>query len=344
MSDGHLAVTELLGAWALDACSVEETATVQEHLAGCPACAAEADRLGRAVAGLATTVAVPPPARLRGAVLAAATARRPAAGVDATAGYGRWVDRFDALLEGLTPAQWRQRVVHDWTAQDLVAHLLATDGLLVAQLDAGPAEAPEDPAELDGALPGRASAASIGEHRGRPPERTRAAWRAQADQLLGGVGEPGALGRRVRLSDPRLPRQPLGTALVQRLFETWIHTGDLRAALGGPAAPPEEGDVGLIVGFGVGLLPAALRLAGADRRAGSARLVLVGPGGGDWTISPAIQRAPARPPDATVTMDAVEFCYLLGNRRDPGSVPHRVEGDPDLAAILLRAATTLGCD
>jgi hypothetical protein len=51
-----------------------------------------------------------------------------------------------------------------------------------------------------------------------------------------------------------------------------------------------------------------------------------------------------RPPDVTVTMEAVEFCYLLGNRRDPDSVPHRVEGDPALAATLLRAATTLGCD
>ena len=35
---------------------------------------------------------------------------------------------------------------------------------------------------------------------------------------------------------------------------------------------------------------------------------------------------------------------LLGNRRDPDSVPHRVEGDPAVAATLLHAATTLGCD
>jgi len=77
----------------------------------------------------------------------------------------------------------------------------------------------------------------------------------------------------------------------------------------------------------------------------SARLVLVGPAGGDGTISPAVQRVGVRrPPDATVTMEAVEFCYLLGNRRDPDSVPHRVEGDPAVAATLLRAATTLGCD
>uniref|UniRef100_UPI00397CBC6F zf-HC2 domain-containing protein n=1 Tax=Salmonella sp. SAL4357 TaxID=3159878 RepID=UPI00397CBC6F len=78
---------ELLGAWALDACSAEEAATVEGHLAGCPACTAEADRLGRAVTGLATTVALPPPARLRGAILAAAVARRPAAGEEASSGY-----------------------------------------------------------------------------------------------------------------------------------------------------------------------------------------------------------------------------------------------------------------
>jgi uncharacterized protein (TIGR03083 family) len=344
MNDGHAAVTELLGAWALDACSLEETATVEDHLAGCPACAAEADRLGRAVAGLATTVAVPPPARLRGAVLAAAVARRPATGDEASTGYAAWVDRFDTLLQSLTPAQWRERVVHDWTVQDLVAHLTATDELLVAQLGSADAETPEDPAELDGGLPARRTAAAIGEHRGRPPGRTRAVWRAQAARLLRDVGEPGTLDRQVRLTDPRLPRQPLRTALVQRLFETWIHTDDIGTVLGGPPVPPDERHVALIVAFGVHLLPAALRLAGADRPARSARLVLDGPAGGDWTISPAVQRAPALPPDATVTMDAVEFCYLLGNRRDPDSVPHRVEGDPAVAATLLRAATTLGCD
>jgi uncharacterized protein (TIGR03083 family) len=344
MNDGHAAVTELLGAWALDACSAEETATVEDHLAGCPACTAEADRLGRAVAGLATTVAVPPPARLRGAVLDAAVARRPAAGDEASTGYATWVDRFDTLLESLTAAQWRERVVHDWTVQDLVAHLTATDELLVAQLGSADDETLEDPAELDGGLPARRTAAAIVEHRGRPPERTRAAWRAQADLLLRDVGEPDALDRQVRLADPRLPRQPLRTAVIQRLFETWIHTDDIRTVLGGPPAPPDERHIAMIVAFGVRLLPAALRLAGADRPPRSARLVLVGPGGGDWVISPAVQRVPARPPDATVTMDAVEFCYLLGNRRDPDTVPHRVEGDPAVAATLLRAATTLGCD
>jgi uncharacterized protein (TIGR03083 family) len=344
MNDGHAAVGELLGAWAVDACSAEESAAVEDHLASCPACAAEAESLGRTLAGLATTVAVPPPARLRGAVLAAAVARRPAAGDEASTGYAAWVERFGTLLESLTPAQWHERVVYDWTVQDLVAHLIATDELLVAQLGSTDDATLEDPAELDGGLPARRTATTIGEHRGRPPWRTRAAWRAQADLLLAEVGEPGALDRQVLLADPRLPRQPLRTALVQRLFETWIHTDDIGRVLGGPPAVPDERHVALIVALGVHLLPAALRLAGADRPPRSARLVLAGPGGGDWIISPAVQDASARPPDATVTMDAVEFCYLLGNRRDPGAVPHRVEGDPAVATNLLRAATMLGCD
>jgi uncharacterized protein (TIGR03083 family) len=243
MNDNHAAVTELLGAWALDACSAEETATVEGHLAGCPTCSAEADRLGRATAGLATTLAVLPPARLRGAVLAGARAARPAAGEEASAGYAAWVDRFDMLLAGLTPTQWRERVVHDWTVQDLVAHLIATDELLVAQLGAGGAETPEDPAELDDTLPVRRSAASISEHRGRPPGRTRGAWRAQADRLLRDArsNTPGALDRQVRLADPRLPRQPLRTALVQRLFETWIHTDDVRRVWAARPPRPTSG-------------------------------------------------------------------------------------------------------
>jgi uncharacterized protein (TIGR03083 family) len=343
MNDGHTAVSELLGAWALDACSAEETATVEAHLAGCPACTAEADRLGRAAAGLGVTVAAAPPRRLRGAVLEAALARRPAARADAGAGYAAWVHRFDALLQDLTPEQWRRRVVHGWSVQDLVAHLSATDELLAAQLAPVPAAAPEGPAEADAALPARRSAAAIDEHRGRPPERTRTAWRAQADRLLRDAARPAALDRPVRLSDPRLPRQPLRVAIVQRLFETWIHTDDVRGALGGPPVPPGVEHAALIVAFGVGLLPAAVRLLGGDQPAGSVRLVLTGPAGGDWTL-PLGTGGPASTPAATVTMDAVEFCYLLGNRRDPGSVAHTVEGDPDLAAKLLRAAATLGCD
>ena len=69
-------------------------------------------------------------------------------------------------------------------------------------------------------------------------------------------------------------------------------------------------------------------------------LRLEGPGGGTWTVPP----GGAGPVGATVTAPAVEFFYLMGNRRDPGTVATAVTGDRALAAALLRAATTLGCD
>ena len=344
MNDGHAAVTGLLGAWSLDACSAEETATVEDHLAGCPACAAEADRLGRVAAGLAATVAAPPPARLRDAVLAAAVAARPAAGEEAT-GYASWVERFDTLLERLTPAQWRQRVVHDWSVQDLVAHLIATDGLLAAQLGSA------DDERLRGARRARRRAAGTTQRRGHrrapgPAARAHpAAWRAQADRLLRAARSdtPGALDRRVRLADPRLPRQPLRTALVQRLFETWIHADDVGGVLGGPPAPPSERQVALIVGFGVRLLPAALRLAGADRPPRSARLVLVGPGGGDWTISPAA-RTPRRAPGRHRHDGRRRVLLPARQPARPGLGPAPGRGRPGRRGQLLRATTTLGCD
>src|SRR4029453_13488001 len=96
MNDGHAAVTELLGAWALDACSAEETATIEDHLAGCPSCSAEADRLGQGTAGPAPTGAPPPGAGARrpgapGArpAPAAAARHRPGRGRGPSAGRRR---------------------------------------------------------------------------------------------------------------------------------------------------------------------------------------------------------------------------------------------------------------
>jgi hypothetical protein len=90
---------------------------------------------------------------------------------------------------------------------------------------------------------------------------------------------------------------------------------------------PRPSCIALIAALGVRLLPAALRLLSADQPGRRVRLVLVGPGGGDWTV-PLGAGTPPAPPDATVTMEAVEFCHLLGDRREPSSVPHTVQGIP----------------
>ena len=112
---------DLLGAYALDACSPAEAATVAAHAAGCTTCADEIDHLIAAAQRVGTTNAAPPPAALRNRVLAAALAARPAAepaAGDALDPYALQVAAFDELLRGLTDEEWylpsgKYRTVHD---------------------------------------------------------------------------------------------------------------------------------------------------------------------------------------------------------------------------------------
>jgi uncharacterized protein (TIGR03083 family) len=234
------------------------------------------------------------------------------------------VVELDELLAGLAPEQWRTTVVHGWRVPELVAHLASNDSTLASELGL-PAAGASPPA------PG--------------PEAVHRAWRAQADAMLDYVDGGGAavLDRPVRLVGPWEPRYPVHQALVQRAFETWVHAEDIRAALGRPPSPPDPRRVARIVALGVGLLPSSLRLLGLEHPGRTARLLLRGPGGGQWMV-PLRPGAEPGEPDVTIWADAVEFCYLIGNRRDPAALPHTVEGDRSLATDLLRAATKLGCD
>jgi uncharacterized protein (TIGR03083 family) len=309
-----------LGAWAVDACSAEDAVLVEAHLATCAACAAEADRLRQAGGWLGVEEAVAPPAGLRATVLAAALRARPAGAPPATGQaevYAAQVDAMDSLVGELSAEQWRQRVVHDWTVNELLAHLTSTDGTLAGEL-------------------GLPAASTAG---------TRAAWRSQADAVLRqvAVGGPAALDRPVRLAGQEPAREPTRLALAQRAFETWVHGNDIRAALGRPPRDPPAGLVSNTIALGVRLLPAALRRAGAEHPGRTAELVLEGAGGGRWTV-PLGPGAAGGAADVTVIAKAADFCALMGNRRDPAELPHTVSGDPALAADLLRAATTLGCD
>ena len=81
----------LVGAYALDAVDDLERARFDRHLATCPSCADEVAELRAAAGRLADLTEVPPPARLRAAVLAE-VARTPQAraGRRARTGEARW--------------------------------------------------------------------------------------------------------------------------------------------------------------------------------------------------------------------------------------------------------------
>jgi len=81
------------GAYAADALPREERAEVEQHLAECPACAQEVAEMRAALTRLADAAAVPPPAALRGRVLAEVARTRqlpPLTGLAGRPARGRW--------------------------------------------------------------------------------------------------------------------------------------------------------------------------------------------------------------------------------------------------------------
>jgi uncharacterized protein (TIGR03083 family) len=337
-SSEHAQIAEALGAWVLDACPQPEADQVEAHVAACPECAAEADQLRAVTGALASLEATRPPAGLRERVRASAFRRRapsPRLGADpwetssdAAASYTDAVGLLDALLEGLTPAQWQATVLRDRSVQQLLHHLVASDHSLASQL-----------------LPAPPVPESIGtEQEVADPLATRESWRAQAGALLDHVGAAGRTGLRrpVRLLAPEGPPQPVSYALAQRTFETWIHADDIRTALGRPPRPLPTRHLRLVAGLGVRLLPLALRRLGREHPGRTGRLVLEGEGAHTWTL-PLAMGSRAGEPDVTIRMDLSDFCYLMGNRRRPETVACTIQGERSLAFDLLTATSTLGC-
>lgn len=317
---------DLLGAYVVDGCaSTAEATTVSRHAAGCPSCAAEIDVLDRTAQRLALTSLRRPAPGLRERVLAAALAARPARELAVGRSldpYAGQVAKFGQLLARLTPAQWRLPTPGPYASvRDLVGHLAANDGLVAADL--GIARAP--------------SASDTGRR-----------WREQADVLLREVSRagPAVLDRNVRLAGKdataRPLRRPLGEALTQRAFETWIHADDVRTALRLPTESPPPQTIARIVDFGLRLLPAAMDAAGAGHPGQAISLVLTGPGGGGRQV--ALSATAPGAVVAEVTMPAERFCRLLAGRVPVAEAGAQTRGDPAAVAHFLAVAVTMGCD
>ncbi|WP_431043822.1 zf-HC2 domain-containing protein [Streptomyces sp. P1-3] len=143
----HTVLKSLLGAWALAACSGEETAAVEAHLNDCVPCAEEALRLRDAVGLLHHEDSLDLDPRLRTRVLAGCLDRRPARVPvpEWASAYDAEAARLDALLRDMGGAEWRapvrlrwfdgERLVgRDTTVHGVIGHLMAVDGLLAASL------------------------------------------------------------------------------------------------------------------------------------------------------------------------------------------------------------------
>ncbi|GAA4914557.1 zf-HC2 domain-containing protein [Streptomyces coeruleoprunus] len=362
----HGVLKSLLGAWALTACSTEETAAVEAHLTECAPCAEEALRLRDAVGLLHSERDLDLDPLLRSRVLENCLGRRPARiPVPAWAGpYDAETARLDALLRDIGESEWHASVRLKWfegerqvsrstTVAGVIGHLLAVDGLVATALDlddplgARDPDAPQDPASRTEAYWSAARQPATPCVRGR--------WRDQAHALVrtvsfagAGVGDLIGAVRDVLAAPPGRPAGPGLRVLGAR--------GGHRVRRGLPVRAAGGAHLHGMIDLAARLLPAALAerrragLAGPPRalvEAGapgrSLHLEVEGSGGGHWYIaldSPAAVGSPDQEV-AQVALDGVEFCQLVAGRISPEEAAAGQDGDREAIKDVLFAAASL---
>ncbi|MFJ9886118.1 zf-HC2 domain-containing protein [Streptomyces sp. NPDC091287] len=360
----HRVLKALLGAWALSACSAEETAAVEDHLTVCAPCADEALRLRDAVGLLHTDGSLDLDPSLRSRVMDGCLGRRPARipVPEYAAAYDAETARLDALLRDIGDSEWHAPVRLRWfeeerevtrrtTVAGVIGHLMAVDGLLSAALGL------DDPLGGGEALLGpseRTERYWSAAH--RPPTRAvREPWRAQSHELIRTASFAGRNVAETSVSYGAFAL-PLPDALLDRAFECWVHGGDIADAVDYPYQAPTAAHLHRMIDLAARLLPAAMAgrrraglagpakelvTAGAPGR--SVHLEIEGHGGGDWYIpldSPAALGSPERTV-AQVALDGVEFCRLAAGHISPVEAAAGQEGDREAIRDVLFATASL---
>ncbi|WP_033321928.1 zf-HC2 domain-containing protein [Streptomyces yerevanensis] len=363
----HRVLKSLLGAWALAACSPEETAAVEEHLGICGACADEALRLREAVGLLHKPESLDLDPTLRTRVLEGCLARRPPRipVPEWAAPYDAETARLDALLQDFGDAEWHAPVRLHWfegdkptnrrtTVAKVIAHLLAVDGLVAVAL--GLDDPLGDIAARAQTPAGRTEAFWHAAH--FPHTRSvRGPWREQSHDLVRTVSF--AAGGSGQLSVPYGDFElPLRDAMLDRAFECWVHAWDIAEAVDYPYEPPAPRQLHRVIDLGARMLPGALAarrqagLAGPGRArhlvpAGapgrSLRLEIEGSGGGEWLIP---LDSPGALPSADhevahVALDGVEFCRLAAGHVSPEEAAAGQKGDREAIRDVLFAAASM---
>ncbi|MGC5343139.1 zf-HC2 domain-containing protein [Streptomyces sp. DT24] len=374
----HRVLKSLLGAWALAACSAEETEAVEEHLTECAPCADEALRLRDAVGLLHIDRSLDLDPMLRNRVLEGCLSRRPA-GIpvpDWAAPYDAETARLDSLLRDIGDGEWHAPVRLRWfdgreeatrrtTVAGVIGHLMTVDGLISAALGlddplislAGPARPGHGAREIP--LSPTTRTETYWSAVRRPPTRTvREPWRDQSHALIRTVSfaARNVDGLSVPYGDFALPLQD---ALLERAFECWVHAGDIADAVAYPYEAPSAAHLHRLIDLAARMLPGALAerrrvgLAGPARPPGTAdapgrsiHLEIEGSGGGDWYIpldSPTASAGPGSPDHAVaqVALDGVEFCQLVAGHVSPVEAAAGQEGDREAISDVLFAAASL---
>lgn len=373
----HRVLKALLGAWALSACSAEETLAVEDHLTACAPCADEALRLRDAVGLLHTDGSLDLDPGLRARVMDGCLGRRPARIPipEWTTPYDAETARLDALLRDIGDSEWHAPVRLQWfederavtrrtTVAGVIGHLMAVDGLVSAALGL------DDPLGAVAVLGTSEVTGGAAEVPLSPTRRTETYWSATHPPATRAVREPWRnltheLIRTASLAGRSVAERsvsygefalPLQDALLDRAFECWVHGTDIAEAVDYPYKPPSAAHLHRMIDLAARMLPAALAgrrragLAGPARElvapgepGRSVHLEVEGHGGGDWYIaldSPAALGTPDRAV-AQVALDGVEFCQLVAGHISPVEAAAGQEGDREAIRDVLFASASL---
>lgn len=220
-----------------------------------------------------------------------------------------WLDGIVAPL----PAQdWALATpAPGWTIAHQIAHLLWTDRVAWTSItdEAAFRELLVDAQKvMDTFVDDAAEEAAA-----LPPEQLLAAWRTTRAGLHAALREVPD-GRKLLWFGPPMSAASMATA---RLMETWAHGLDVADALGvdAPATPRLKS----IAHLGVRTRDFAFSVHGLTPPADPFRVELTAPGDGVWAWGP--EEAAQR-----VSGSALDFCYLVTQRRPRAALDVRAEG------------------
>ena len=325
---------ELAALLALDALGPDEQADVELRLGTFHT------PLSEASAALAELAATAPPADLRADTIGRALARRPAGrAVDgaspcsATEAFDRTVGDLFGLLSSLTDAEWDVAAHREHgRVRDLIAHLIGVERLSVRWLD--PAD--DVPVMVDHIASTRDVVDELAE---RPPHELAALWHDAARAVVpaAALGDPA---RQVSFHDLTTS---IAGFLITRTFELWAHSMDIAAATGRPMPELDPERMAALSGRLMAAVPLALAYRGSTVPGRTARFVLTGPSGGCYDV-PLNPGSHVGEPDVVVVADTIDLCRVAAHRLRPRDLAATIEGDPQLAGLVLAGLSAFARD
>lgn len=318
---------DLLGAYALDAVDADEARAMEEFLAVHPEHEREVERLRAAAAWYGATESEPPPPQLRAAILHCAETRLAGAVAHDAAAEAL----HQAVARAIDADRASARTVNGLDVRELVVHLVAMESMVCGW--AGRSTEPD----LHGRdIAGRTREACAA-FAGMPLADVVARWDAAARALRGAAEAAVARGEQLPWFGGAWSPSDVLTA---RAFETWTHAGDIAEATGRARPGLSAAAFGAMAELSMQMLPACLDVRGTTRSSATARLILDGPGGGDWIVPLTPDGPTAAAPSVVLATGVVDWCLRVGDRLAPGELRVDIDGDVELGRELVAAAST----